>query len=389
MYYAPMRWVLLVAIAACTPRAEPALGADASTTAAPVAKNAAIGEAGKAEAAPPPRVHPSALPNLEVQEVEATGLQPKGALLSHDGKTLFVTNFLELHGKKVVTMYDPETLEPKGEMNLPAVVVESVISPDDKTLYLSSFWGHSVLFVDVASRSIVREVKVGAHPKILALTPDGKTLFAANWSSDNVTEIDVPTGTVTRTLKTGRSPRGMAVTSQGTLYVADFYGEAIEVYAGADRSDNHKIPICKCPRHLALSPDEKTLYISCLNASRIDALDLATETVVHKAKVGDSPKSIAVSADGRYVWSADYGLTRSVSVVDTNDWSAKYFMVPGMDRGSGIAVAPDGEHAYVTGWYDAHVYRIGFEGTGGRPAEAKAKISKWIHRPFSKDPGDH
>ena len=30
----------------------------------------------------------------------------------------------------------------------------------------------------------------------------------------------------------------------------------------------------------------------------------------------------------------------------------------------------------------------GFEGTGGHPAEAKATITRWIHRPFSKDPGD-
>jgi hypothetical protein len=52
-----------------------------------------------------------------------------------------------------------------------------------------------------------------------------------------------------------------------------------------------------------------------------------------------------------------------------------------MDRGSGLAVAPDGAHAYVTGWYDNHVYLVGFEGTGGHPAEARAKIGRWIDRP--------
>src|SRR5204862_3902250 len=111
-------------------------------------------------------------------------------------------------------MYHADKREPKGQLDRPAVVVGSVLSADDKTLYLSSFWGHSVLFVDLATKSIVHEVKAGAHPKILALTHDGKTLFAANWSSDNVTEIDVASATVVRTLKTGKSPRGMAVTKQ-------------------------------------------------------------------------------------------------------------------------------------------------------------------------------
>lgn len=48
--------------------------------------------------------------------------------------------------------------------------------------------------------------------------------------------------------------------------------------------------------------------------------------------------------------------------------------------------AEGGEHAFVTGWYDAHVYRVGFEGTGGHPKEALAKINRgWIGRSFSPD----
>ena len=40
-----------------------------------------------------------------------------------------------------------------------------------------------------------------------------------------------------------------------------------------------------------------------------------------------------------------------------------------------------GKHALVTGWYDNHVYLVGFEGTGGDPTAARAKIEGWIHRP--------
>jgi hypothetical protein len=88
------------------------------------------------------------------------------------------------------------------------------------------------------------------------------------------------------------------------------------------------------------------------------------------------------------VYSADYGTSRSISVVDTDDWTSKTFTVPGMDRGSGIVVGPDGDHAFVTGWYDAHIYRVGFEGTGGDPEAALRSIAKWRYRSFSRDPGD-
>ena len=337
----------------------------------------------------PPKVRTGPIPKLEVQEVEATGRQPKGAFLSHDGKRLYVTNFGELMKKKCVSVYDTETLALVEEIDLPGEAVEAALSPDDKTLYVSSFWTHSVMFVDLATKTVTHDVKTGAHPKVVAASPDGKRVYVANWSGDSVTEIDTSSAEVVKTHPTGKSPRGLAVAKDGTLYAASFYADAIEVYEGAERETHRKIPVCKCPRHLALSPDDKTLYISCLFASQIHAVDLASGKVTHKAQVGSSPKSIALSADGRYVWSAEYGGSRSVSVVDTVDWTARTFTVPGMDRGSGIAVGTGGEHAFVTGWYDAHVYRVGFEGTGGHPKEAMTKITRgWLGKPFSPDPGD-
>jgi len=203
-----------------------------------------------------------------------------------------------------------------------------------------------------------------------------------------VTQIDVASGDVVRTLEVGRQPRGMAMTRSGKLYVANFYSDSIDVFEGKDLDKRHRVPTCKCPRHLAVSPDEKTLYISCLNASQLPAMDLATETVTHKVQIGKAPKSIAVSKDGRYVYSADYGESRSVSVVDTHDWTARVFPIAAMDRGSGVAVGPDGRHALVTGWYDKHVYLVGFEGSGGHPEEAKRKMRQWQFLPRHDDPGD-
>jgi YVTN family beta-propeller protein len=337
-----------------------------------------------------PEIEPDASgppPMLEVQEVEAVFAQPKGAFLSHDETTLYVTNFRE-SGKHSVSVLDADTLAPRGELVVPGSAVEAAVSADDKTLFVSDFWRHALFFMDVEKGTILHEVKVGVHPKIVVLSPDDRFVFVANWSSDDVTQIDVKSATVVRTLKAGKRPRGMAVTRAGALYVANFFGDSIDVWEGESLEKHHLVKTCKCPRHLALSPDEKTLYISCLTASQVQAMDLSTEKVVHHAQVGDAPKSIGISASGRYVWSADYGLTRSISVVDTTDFTSRTFPVPGMDRGSGVAVARDGKHAYVTGWYDSHVYKVGFVGSGGHPEQAAKKLSKWRYRAFSPDPGD-
>jgi len=326
-------------------------------------------------------------PVVEVQEVAPTGSMPKGATLSHDGTRFFVTNFGQRDTKNV-TIYDARTLAIVDQLDVPGIICESALSVDGKTLFISNFSRNSVMFVDLATRKMTHEIKAGQHPKILVASPDGKSVFAANWMGKSVTQIDVATGTVVRTLDVGKQPRGMAMSKAGILYVANFYSDTIDVFEGKDLEKNHHFAVCKCPRHLALSPDDKTLYISCLNFSQLHAMDVAKETVEHRVQIGTAPKSIAVSNDGRYVYSADYGESRSLSVVDTSDWTARVFPIPAMDRGSGVAVTPDGKHALVTGWYDGHVYLVGFEGTGGHPEDSKKRMRKWQFTPRHADPGD-
>jgi YVTN family beta-propeller protein len=320
-------------------------------------------------------------PYVEVQEVADTGSMPKGASISPDGRKFYVTNFGQQNVRNI-TVYDTATLQLVDTINVPGIVVESVLSKDGQTIYASNFLRNSVQFIDVAKKSVKAEIATGWHPKILVLSPDQKNLFAANWAGNSVTQIDIATAKVVRTLPAGMHPRGMAITSAGKLFIANFDGASMDIYEGLDLAQHHRIPACQIPRHLALSPDEKTLFISCFHDSTLHAMDVESEKITHRVPIGSSPKSIEVSKDGRYVWSADYGKeTNSVSIVDTTDWTARVYPVPGMDRGSGIAVTQDGQHALVTGWYDNHVYFVGFTGTGGHPQEAIQRIQAWIHRP--------
>lgn len=308
-------------------------------------------------------------PRLEVQAVAATGSMPKGVRLSPDGARIYVTNFGQHNGRNIDVL-DGRTLAPIDTIDLPGNVVESVLSPDGATIYASNFLRSSVMLVDTKTKKVAREIRTGTHPKILVLSPDGTQLFAANWSGNSITQIDVASGKVLRTLPAGLNPRGMAMTKTGVLFSANFNGASVDVFRGPDLADRHRFPACAIPRHLALSVDEKLLFVSCYHDSMLHAVDLATEEVVHRLHIGSSPKTIEVSRDGRWIWSADYGKeTNSVSVIDTQDWTARVYPVPGMDHGSGLAIYPDGKRALVTGWYDNHVYLVGFEGTGGGAAE--------------------
>jgi YVTN family beta-propeller protein len=307
-------------------------------------------------------------PRIELKASAATGSMPKGVSLSPDGKHAYVTNFGQSNGKNI-DIYDATTLAHEATLDVPGNVVESVLSNDGSTIFASNFIRNSVQFIDLKTRRVTREIPTGLHPKILVQSPDGKYLFAANWSGHSVTQIEIETGKVIRTLPTGMNPRGMALSKAGVLFAANFNGASIDIFRGPELGDKHRIDACPIPRHLALSHDEKLLFVSCYHDSMLHAIDVATEKVAHTVHVGSLPKSIEVSKDGRWVWSADYGKeTNSVSVVDTTDWTARVYRVPGMRQGSGLTIYPDGKRALVTGWVDNHVYLVAFEDASA-PAE--------------------
>lgn len=326
-----------------------------------------------------------AAPQLEVQEIAATGSMPKGVTLSPDGTRLYVTNFGQANGKNI-SIYDASTLAHAADIDLPGIVVESILSADGSLLYASNFPRDSVQIIDTHTRRVVREIQVGLHPKILVLSKDGKTLFAANWNGDSVSEIDLARGVTIRTHPAGTHPRGMVLTNSGFLYAANFDAATIDVFHGPGFAQNYTLAVCPIPRHLALSPDEHTMYLSCYHDSELWALDLTglSERVTHVVPVGKSPKSVDVSRDGKYVYSANYGdvsvplpphgADGSVSIVDTSDWTSSTYMVPGMERGSGVVVLPGGRRVAVTGWCDDHVYIVGIAGSGGHPRETLEKI---------------
>jgi YVTN family beta-propeller protein len=301
-------------------------------------------------------------PALDVVAGVRTGSLPKGVTIARDGQTLYVTNYGNANARNI-SLYNPATLELTGQINVPGIVVESAVSPDGRTLYVSNFTRGTVQFIDLHTRRVRHEVRAGSHPKVLVLSRDGTRLFAANWGSHDVTEIDVAHARVTRTLRAGRNPRGMAITASGRLYIANFNSHTIDVYDGALLDRRQTInPVCRIPRHLVLSPDEHTLYVSCFSLSKLLAIDTETHRVTHEIAIGTWPKSIDVTSDGRYVVSANYGGS-SVSVVDTSDWTVNTLDVPAMDHASGVVAALQGTRFFVTGWYDAHLYALDVAGS--------------------------
>jgi YVTN family beta-propeller protein len=66
---------------------------------------------------------------------------------------------------------------------------------------------------------------------------------------------------------------------------------------------------------MALSPDEKTLYLANGRSNEVAIIDLATRATSATIPVGERPWGIALSRDGSTLYTAN-GRSGSISVID-------------------------------------------------------------------------
>ncbi len=210
---------------------------------------------------------------------------PIGVSASRDGSALYVA---EGWGQRV-TKIDPGTgtrlwshpvalpqpesaaspeAERTGTPN-PAAAFPYLCVPDERRgrVYVSLWGASAVLVLDAQTGREITRWPVGEHPNEMVLGADGR-LFVAEANLNTVSVLDVATGRTTERLSGAFSPDA---------------------------------PPGSMPNSVALSPDEKTLYVANANNNAIAVFDLSNPqhaTSTGFIPVGWFPTSVRVTADG-------------------------------------------------------------------------------------------
>ncbi|MBL9038136.1 MAG: c-type cytochrome [Archangium sp.] len=137
----------------------------------------------------------------------------------------------------------------------------------------------------------------------IAITRDDALLYAADADRDSVFIIDAITDDVLAEVKVGRQPEKVLVARDGTVYVTNRMGRSVSVLRRGETTESARIEVAVEPVGLALSADEKTLYV--INAASLDepefgtlmAVATATLQVRWELPVGHEPRGIALLDD--------------------------------------------------------------------------------------------
>jgi len=168
---------------------------------------------------------------------------PKGKICATGIAVNKANTILYTVTKEDSTLYiiDPKSRKVSTKVKLPAEAYSCVLSPDEKTLYISIWGGEQVVCYNTVTAAATN-IKVGNHPNELLLNKKGNYLFVANANDNSVSVINTKTHKTVEVFSTA-------------LYPTKLTGSTTN--------------------GLALSPDEKTLYIANADNNCLAVFDVS------------------------------------------------------------------------------------------------------------------
>ena len=143
-------------------------------------------------------------------------------------------------------------------------------------------------------------------PQFIAFAPDGDRAYVSIYNEKktvNLTGVlDTRTVKLLRTIPVDQKPFALAVSpDQRFVYVPSHDAGALDIISVSKNEVVDRIKVAPNPHWVAFSPDGKSAYIANHESNVVSVLDVQSGVVVKKIPVGTSPHSVAVSPDGKQV----------------------------------------------------------------------------------------
>ncbi|HWQ03430.1 MAG TPA: YncE family protein, partial [Candidatus Nitrosotenuis sp.] len=200
-----------------------------------------------------------------------------------------------------VTGFSNEATSPRFNANRePVVPTGLTISPDGNTLFMANLLGDNLGIVrDLRGQRALERVDLraatpdgNAYPYGVVIVPaeDGRSAakaYVSCWGAGNVAAVNFAAGGHSvKYIRVDRHPTAMTINRAATrVYVANSNGDSVSVIDTSEDREIERINvrlaegerIGSSPEGLALSADEKTLYVANAHANTLAVIALSAE----------------------------------------------------------------------------------------------------------------
>jgi YVTN family beta-propeller protein len=203
------------------------------------------------------------------------------------------------------------------------------LSPDGHLVYAADLFSNTIVVINPQSGRVIDRFKTGRRPYRILFHPDGRSYFVSSWADASVYQYNTVNGEEIGRIRLGSHPTDMALSS----YVPESDGPAAlsakyrlfvaaantnEVFA-VSIGDNKTMnlletihvaaaplsPLGMTPSALALSADQKHLYVACSDADVVASVDVSDVRGVVEGFLPAGAYPAAVRVSGDRVWVAN------------------------------------------------------------------------------------
>lgn len=264
------------------------------------------------------------------------GLDPAGMAVGVAGSQVFVTN----HDSGSVSVVHAATGTVTAVVHVGTSPTSVTITPSGKQAYISV--AHGIAVLDTTTDRLVATIAEPSQPTGVVFLPDGRTAYALEAPS-SVSVIGTATDTATASIGGFSFASSIVASHDGTrVYVAAQH--RLYVIDTASNTIVRKYYLGGLPTQLALAPDGSRLYITMVEYSGLNALDLKTGKLIRLAiGSGQDPRQLLLSADGSTVYLLE---GNQVALYNVATKSVTTTIPLSFGPATGV-LAPDGSVLYV------------------------------------------
>jgi DNA-binding beta-propeller fold protein YncE len=222
-------------------------------------------------------------------------------------------------------------------------------TPDGSQLWVTLLGGHGIQVFDAATGSQLEQIKLGTHGAVeVIFTADGRRAFASQMETASVYEIDTRTYQVRRQIDgKGSWSKVLALSpDERTLYLANWVSDDISEIDLRSGTVRRLIPTVDTPRGLYPTPDGKRLYVAGYGHGEIAVIDLRTYRQTVLLRTGGAMRHLVGGSAGKTVYADDMAEAVVYAVDTTTD---KVRRLAEVDRNPNtIDLSPDGRVLFVS-----------------------------------------
>jgi len=145
----------------------------------------------------------------------------------------------------------------------------------------------------------------GLMTGLMSLAVQAETVFVTLEKDNALAVIDPVAGKLLKTVDIGQRPRGIALSPDNKfLYVATSDDDTVKIIDAETYAEVGQLPSGEDPETFALNPAGDRLYVSNEDDNLVTVFDVTHNREIARINVGVEPEGIAVSADNQWVVSA-------------------------------------------------------------------------------------